>query len=136
MFKKLSRTFYPPDRPVMVWDGKCGFCRYWISVWKKRTNESIEYVTFQDHADRFPDIAVEYFEGAVRLIEPDGTIYNGPDAAYRSMRYYKDKPVKLFHRWYARSRFFKRISDYGYHFVTTHRPFLLKLSKLIFGSKP
>ncbi|GAA0893696.1 hypothetical protein GCM10009122_33750 [Fulvivirga kasyanovii] len=105
-------------------------------MWQKHTSESIEYITFQADADRFPDIPKKYFEGAVRLIEPDGRIYNGPDAAYRSMEYYKGKPVKFFHRWYTRSRFFKVISDYGYHFVTTHRPFLLKLSRLLFGRKP
>ena len=134
MFKKLNRTLYPPSsRPVMVWDGECGFCKYWIRVWEKRTGESIEYVTFQHQADRFPDIPKKYFEDAVRLIEPDGKIYDGPDAAYRSMQYYKRKPVKVFHKWYKNNRLFKTISDYGYHFVTTHRPFMLKLSKLIFG---
>ncbi|UII31393.1 DCC1-like thiol-disulfide oxidoreductase family protein [Fulvivirga ulvae] len=133
----MKRTLYPPaKKPVMVWDGKCGFCQYWITVWKKHTGGAIEYVTFQRQAGRFPDIPESYFEGAVRLIEPDGRVYNGPDAAYRSMRYYKRRPVSFFHRWYTRSGFFRAISDYGYHFVTTHRPFMLKLSKLIFGSRP
>ncbi|MGI8893042.1 MAG: thiol-disulfide oxidoreductase DCC family protein, partial [Bacteroidia bacterium] len=69
----------------MVWDGECGFCHYWIIRWKMITGDKIEYNTFQNVAGNFPDIPVDRFREAVRLIETDGSISSGPKAAFRSL---------------------------------------------------
>ena len=48
----LRRVGSPPDRPVLVFDGDCGFCRIWIGRWRHHTGETVEYQPFQD-----PDIS-------------------------------------------------------------------------------
>jgi predicted DCC family thiol-disulfide oxidoreductase YuxK len=73
-------------KPVLIYDGDCGFCRRWIERCRSLTGEAIEYVPFQDAAPRFPNITIEQFKQAVKLIEPDGRIFSGAEAVYRSLR--------------------------------------------------
>ena len=85
MFTKFYRTNYPPtEKPMMVWDGECGFCKYWVTRWKMYTGDRITYKTYQEVASQFKDIPLKEFKKASRLIEPNGSVYSGPDSAYRS----------------------------------------------------
>ena len=40
----------------MIWDGECHFCRRWIERWREITAGEVEYATYQEIADRFPEI--------------------------------------------------------------------------------
>lgn len=35
------------DRPIMIWDGECGFCARWIKRWERITGDKIQYVQYQ-----------------------------------------------------------------------------------------
>lgn len=135
MFKKLKKTTYPPKgKPLMIWDGDCGFCKYWIIQWEGMTKDKIEYIPYQQVQEDFPDINVKHFKEAVRLIEPNGKIYNGPEAAYRAYQYagkYKFLPLL-----YRKNTWFKNLSDYGYDWIATNRGFMMKLTKRAFGTDP
>lgn len=136
MFRKIARTTAPPTgKPLMVWDGQCPFCRYWITVLKSKTGGRVEYQPYQTASARFPDLSDEDFREAVRLIEPDGTVYSGPDCAYRSFLYFS-KPIAFPHRLYGKSSLFISLSDWGYYFVSENRPFMLALTKLMWGTDP
>lgn len=136
MFTKIKQTVYPPtEKPMMVWDGECGFCKYWITNWKSKTDDRIDYRTFQEVADQFKDIPLKEFKKASRLIEPDGSISSGPDSAYRSFRYFKN-PVSIWHRWYSHFKIFTFISDHSYNFIAKNRSFMFKLTKIFFGKNP
>ncbi len=74
-----------PDRPVMVFDGDCGFCRRWIERWRHTTGDRIDYVAFQDAGSRFADIPQEQFAQAVHLIEADGHVARGAEAVFRAL---------------------------------------------------
>ncbi len=41
-----------PDKPLLVYDGQCAFCRMWIDRWKTITGDSVEYVTSAEYAAR------------------------------------------------------------------------------------
>src|SRR5437868_15016212 len=75
----------PKQRPVMVFDGDCKFCRYWISRWREKTGDQIDYEPFQKVAADFPEIPRAAFESAVQLIEPDGTVTSGAEAVFRAL---------------------------------------------------
>src|SRR6185503_17174184 len=49
-------------RPIMIFDGNCGFCGIWIDYWKRLTGDSILYEPYQEAADRFPRIPRENFQ--------------------------------------------------------------------------
>ena len=43
-----------PARPLLVFDGDCGFCRWWIARWRQTTGDQVEYRPWAEVADRFP----------------------------------------------------------------------------------
>ena len=136
MFQKIKKTNFPPkEKPVLIWDGTCGFCKYWVTRWKMKTKDAIVYKTYQDAHKDFPDIPLKEFKKASRLIELDGSIYSGPDSAYRCYTY-SDAIKWNAHRWYINNRSFQRLSDHGYNFIAKHRPEMFKLTKLLFGPNP
>ena len=136
MFSKIIQTAFPPTKkPMMVWDGECGFCKYWITNWKSRTGSNIEYRTYQEVASHYADIPLKEFKKASRLIETDGKVFNGPDSAFRSFTYFKKK-LSIWHRWYSEYKWFTSISDHTYNFIAKHRSFMFKLTKLFFGKDP
>ena len=135
MFRKFERTKYPPtEKPILVWDGECGFCKYWVTRWKSLTQDKIDYKTYQEVASQFKDIPVKEFKKASRLIETDGSMFSGPDSAYRSYTY--SKKSLPWHRWYHTYTWFTKLSDHGYNYIAKHRPFFFKLTKLLFGNNP
>ena len=135
MFQKFEQTAYPPGyKPVLVWDGECGFCKYWVTRWKSLTGEKVTYKTYQETAHQFPDIPLKEFKKASRLIETDGKIYSGPDSAYRSYTYTnKNLP---WHTWYHQHNWFTKLSDHGYNYIAKQRPLFFTLTKLFFGKNP
>ena len=134
-YKKLYKTDYPPvSKPMLVWDGKCGFCHYWIIRWKKITGSAIDYKRYDNAAALFPDIPKKRFKEAVRLIEPDGRIYSGAEAAYRSLSY--DKRREWIYRLYCNSRFFYTLSNFIYDLISSHRPVLYYISIFLWGRNP
>lgn len=120
---------------MMVWDGECGFCKYWITNWKSKTDAQIDYRTLQEVAKQFKDIPLKEFKKASRLIEPDGAVYSGPDSAYRSFLYFKNTNPP-WHRWYSQYKLFSFPSDHTYNFIAKNRSFMFSLTKLFFGRNP
>src|SRR5262245_15596357 len=75
----------PPGRPVVVFDGGCGFCRFWITRWQHRTGDTVEYIASDDPSvdRRFPEIPRETYAHAVQLIESDGRVTDAAEAVFR-----------------------------------------------------
>lgn len=134
MFNKYLLTINKPVKPLMIWDGNCGFCKYWILVWKQKTTE-VEYKTLQEVAENFSEIPLKEFKKASRFIDMDGRIYSGPDSAFMSMAHFK-KPINLFHRWYLSSGLFQSLSDHGYNFIAKNRPLMMKITLAFWGKNP
>ena len=74
-----------PSRPLLIFDGDCHFCRRWIERWRCLTAGAVEYASFQEVAERFPEIPREAFEQSVQFIETDGTVFRGAEAVLRSL---------------------------------------------------
>ncbi len=135
MFHKLKSTRYPPKKkPILVWDGNCGFCKYWVTRWQSFTGDKIFYEPYQEVARYMPDIDEIHFKQASRLIETDGQIFSGPASAYRTFTY-GSKWAFLF-RWYSKYKWFQKLSDSLYNWVARNRSSLFKITKFLFGSNP
>ncbi len=119
----------------MVWDGACTFCAYWITRWSKITGTAVDYAPYQEVAGQFKDVNQRHFMTASRLIETDGSIYSGPQSAYRSFTYRKNKWGFL-NQWYETKPWFTRLSDNTYQWVVKNRNFLYKLSTALWGKNP
>ncbi|HSE62818.1 MAG TPA: lipase maturation factor family protein, partial [Thermoanaerobaculia bacterium] len=80
------RVQNPPDsRPLVVFDGDCGFCRFWIERWKSVSGGHLDYAPYQEVATRFPEIDVDEFRRAVQLVLPSGEVFAAAHAVVRAL---------------------------------------------------
>lgn len=133
MFGKIKTTHYPPDKTTLIWDGTCGFCKYWKEHIETMTPKSISYKPYQDIADSFPDIPLKEFKKASRLIEENGRIYSGPNSIYRL---YWWTGRKKFLKFYEKYPVFRWLSDHAYNHIAKNRSFYFKVTILFFGKNP
>lgn len=122
------------EKPLLIWDGECGFCHYWVIRWKIMTGEAVAYETYQEVGGRFPSIPAEAFRRAAFLVEPNGNVYRGMGAAYRTFTY--GSGWGFLFRLYERSSLFRNASDYLYRLIARHRPLFFRLTKLLWGKNP
>jgi lipase maturation factor 1 len=122
-----------PAKPLMIFDGDCGFCRIWIRRWQHITGDRLDYLPFQDSsiAARFPEITRAQLETAVHFIQPDGTVYSGAEAAFRALALNPQEHWLL--DWYIHSPIFSRTSERAYRFVADHRTFFSAVTRWLWG---
>lgn len=121
-------------KPLLIWDGNCGFCKYWVIRWEKMTGEKVDYAPYQEVADQFIAIPEVEFRKAAFLIEPNGNIYRGMGAAFRTFTY-GERWSFLYH-WYVKYSLFRRLSDWVYSQIARNRPLLYKITIAIWGRDP
>jgi lipase maturation factor 1 len=123
----------PPRIPVVIYDGDCNFCCVWVQRWRISTEDRVEYLPYQDPqvAQRFPELPEQDFTTAIHLIEADGSVYRGAEAAFRALAHSRHDPLLL--EWYVRWHWFRRLSERSYSFIARHRQFFSLLTRLAWG---
>ncbi len=124
-----------PSKPVLIFDGECGFCRLWIERWREATGDRVEYLPSQNAAARFPQLAAGRLAEAVHLVEPGGRTSRGAEAVFRSLAC----AGGIFRAWsalYERVPPFRRASEAAYRFVAARRPLFSRLTLLLWGRAP
>jgi lipase maturation factor 1 len=120
-----------PPKPLMIWDGDCHFCRLWIERWDAITGDQVDYATYQEVAERFPEIGREQFQRAVVLVESDGTAYVAAEAVYHSLGY---RPTRRWLKWsYQHIPGFAAISELAYSSISRHRQLASAVTRLLWG---
>jgi len=121
------------SRPLMVYDGDCGFCRRWIERWRKLTGDGVGYEPSQSAAQRFPDIPAADFERAVVLIESDGRVSRGAEAVVRCLA---RAPGWRWPLWiYRRVPGARAFGEACYRFVASHRSGLSRVEDRLVGRR-
>src|ERR1700681_4339931 len=109
------------DRPLLVFDGDCSFCRACVEYGKKLTGDRVNYAPYQEVGARFPRIAKEEFAAAVKLALPSGEVRSGAHAVFSALHSVSSKRWML---WlYERVPGAEAVSEAGYRLVAGHRPF-------------
>jgi predicted DCC family thiol-disulfide oxidoreductase YuxK len=120
------------DRPCLIWDGDCGFCRRSVQQLRALTAERVEYEPYQTAHLRFPTIPIESFRRAVHLVEPDGTVSRGAEAVFRTLAHAgRSLPLTA----YRHLPGFAALSEWGYRQVADHRNLASRLVSLLFGDR-
>src|SRR5713101_8209595 len=126
------RVGNPPPKPLMIWDGECHFCKRWIERWREITAGEVDYVTYQEAANRFPEITIEQFKRAVAFIEPNGKTFSAAEAVYRSLR------CRSLRKWliwsYDHVPGFASISELAYKCIARHRGIGSAVTRLLWGN--
>ena len=111
-------------QPLLIYDGRCGFCRIWIDYWKRIAGERIEFAPSRDVANLYPQIPPEAFAQSVQLVRPDGSVSSGARAVFETL----DREGI-----YESSRFVAASSEAAYRFIARHRNFFYWVTRLTFG---
>lgn len=123
----LPRTL---PKPLMVYDGDCGFCKRWIKRWQRTTGTAVDYAPLQEASTDFPEIPRASFEREVKLITEEGRVFGGAQAVFRSLNL-GDRPgvlARLGLWMYERFPGFAPVSEACYRFVAEHRMFFSAIS--------
>ena len=113
----------PTDKPVLIWDEDCKFCRRSIKWLCQRVGHAVSYVPYQRAGGRFPDIEAGFPE-AVHLIEEDGRVRTGAEAILRALFLGGHTvPWKL-----RKVPGAAPLSELVYRWVANHRPFLSRIT--------
>jgi predicted DCC family thiol-disulfide oxidoreductase YuxK len=113
-------------KPVLLWDGKCGFCKIWIDYWKLLVADRIEFRTSQEAGAEYPQIDPRAFSKSVQLIRPDGSVASGAQAVFESLGMLKT---------YQSSKIFAAIAEWAYRLIAAHRDAAYQFTKYTFGRK-
>jgi predicted DCC family thiol-disulfide oxidoreductase YuxK len=118
-------------RPLLVYDGDCGFCTYWARYWQKLTGDGVEYRPYQEVAVRYPAISRADFQRAVQFIAADGHVASAAEASFLTLSHARGKGLWL--ALYRNLPGFATISELAYAFIAAHRPAFFRVSLLLWG---
>jgi len=118
-------------RPLLIYDGDCGFCRYWQRYWQKLTGERVDYRPYQEVAAQYPAVPVAEFQRAVQFITPDGRRASAAEASFLTLSHARGKGFWL--ALYRRLPGFAAVSELVYAFIAAHRPAFFRVSLLLWG---
>ncbi len=118
-------------RPVLIFDGDCSFCRAWVDFWRSLTGDSLEYLPFQQAAERFPDLSIEECRKAVQLVTPEGRF----PGAEGICRFLAGVPGYGWLFWCHRFLpGFPALAALVYRFIANHRSPAWRFTRALWGS--
>jgi lipase maturation factor 1 len=116
-----------PDKPVLIFDGKCGFCSMWIEYWKQLPGDAVDYAASQDVGHEYPQIASDEFKKSVQLVLPNGEVFNGAEAVFRTLHW---------EAWYEKVPGVAAVTEWAYRLIAAHRDVFYWVTVVLFGRKP
>src|SRR6202050_5046590 len=120
-----------PTKPLLIYDGDCGFCIYCVRYWQKLTGDRVTYAPYQQVGAEYPEIPVAAFQRAVQYVAPDGKIASGAEAALLTLSHASGKGFWL--TLYRRLPAFAAIAERMYAFVAAHRGALYRPCLWLWG---
>jgi predicted DCC family thiol-disulfide oxidoreductase YuxK len=119
------------QRPLLIYDGDCGFCGYWARYWQRLTGEAVEYRPYQEVAAEYPAITLADFQRAVQYVAPGGQRASAAEASFLTLSHAGGKGIWL---WlYRRVPGFAPAAEGAYAFVAAHRAAFYRVSLLLWG---
>ena len=122
-----------PARPLLIYDGDCGFCGYWARYWQALTGDRVDYRPYQDVAAQFSDISIEDFRRAVQYIATDGTRARAAEASFLTLSHARGHGLWL--RLYRHLAGFAAVSELAYAVIAAHRPAFYVVSRFLWGRR-
>ena len=118
-------------KPLLIFDGRCGFCRIWIDYWKQLTGIQLDYAASQDVANEYPQIAPEKFSQSVQLVLPEGEVLEGAHAVFTTLTY---APGMAWPLWmYERIPGIAPVTEASYRLIARNRSFFYWVTRFTFG---
>jgi predicted DCC family thiol-disulfide oxidoreductase YuxK len=119
------------SRPVLVFDGDCGFCGYWARYWQKLTGDSVDYKPYQEVTAQYPSIPVAEFQRAVQYFTAAGQHASAAEASFLTLSHARGKRFWL--ALYGHVPGFAALSELTYAFIAAHREAFYRACLLLWG---
>lgn len=117
-------------KPVLIYDGDCGFCRLWITRWSSLTGDKVDYLPAQEVGKNYPQISPELFEFSVYFVDSEGNFCSGAQAVFKTLA----TTGNLFPLAYERIPGVALISEWGYSKIAENRKLFSTLTRWIWGN--
>jgi lipase maturation factor 1 len=121
-------------RPLVIYDGKCGFCRRWIARWSVQTQGRVRFLPMKPLRLWLLGIRRADARRAMQLIEPSGRAFHGAQAVFR-MLLHSARPGT---RWLARVGLLpgvRGLAEGAYRVVAKHRVLAAQVDNLLVGRR-
>lgn len=120
------------NKPVLIYDDDCGFCRFWVSRWKPFTQDTVIYKPSQGVAENYPQISPQQFKNSVYFVASDGSFCSGAQAVFKT---FANAPNgKWLLRAYEKVPGFASVSEWGYRQVAENRQIFSTVTRWFWGS--
>ena len=116
------------EKPLLIYDGDCGFCKYWVDRWKKTTGEKIQYESYQEIISEIEEVTREQAKRSVWLILDDKVL----SAAEAVVTAYGITGNTKWLWIYNNIPLADKIFELTYKLIANHRSFFFKLTKIFF----
>ena len=126
MVLKVRLHLKTGTKPRMVYDSECGFCRFWVRRWVKATRGNVDFIPSQRAFRLFPRLPRHEMARSLLLIEPNGKVYSGSEAVFRSLSRVPGRGVWL--ALYSSLPGFGPASEIVYGLIARHRKTLSRLA--------
>jgi len=120
-----------PDKPLLIFDGNCGFCKIWIKYWNQLTGGRVDYAPSQEVGQQFPQIPPKDYSESVQLVLPSGEVLRGAKAVFQSLTYAPGLGWLL--SLYRGLPGFAPVTEAGYRMIAAHRSFFYQVTRFTFG---
>ena len=115
------------DKPLLIFDGKCGFCRIWIEYCRKLTDDRLEYAPSQEVGRQHPEIPPERYSQSVQLVLPSGQVLAGARAVFTTLTF---APEMAWLLWaYDHVPGFAPITEAAYRTIAANRSFFYQVTR-------
>jgi predicted DCC family thiol-disulfide oxidoreductase YuxK len=118
-------------KPVLVYDGDCGFCFYWVRYWHRLTGDEVTYAPYQDVAPRYPNIPLDAFKRGVQYIAPNGKFASNAKASFATLSHARGKA--FWFKLYCNLPPFAFVSELAYTFISRRRELAFRVSRFLWG---
>jgi predicted DCC family thiol-disulfide oxidoreductase YuxK len=121
----------PLERPLVLFDGRCGFCKIWVEYARRVTQGAADYAPAAERAREFPSIPDEAYARSVQLLLPGGERLEGARAAFTLLALAPGKGCLL--RLYESVPGFAPAAESAYRVIAAHRNLFAWLTRVAFG---
>lgn len=119
------------EKPLVLFDGDCAFCRRWVLRLEARSLEAVEARPSQEAAHLCPELSREDLERAVVRVETTGEITRGAEAIFRLAAGIPGQRKWIW--FYERVPGFAAVAEACYRMVAGARRRFLALDTLLLG---
>lgn len=106
------------NKPTLLFDGDCSFCRTWVERWRKSVGKAVKFRSYQEAHNDFPQVSEADCRQSVQLIHEDGSVESGAGAVFSVL----ERGGESGWRWtYDHIPGFRALSESFYSLVAGHR---------------